>query len=175
MRCDCATATTHLPCTYRGSSSQGREAECQGNNDLDSGACIYLEATIYPLESFFSSILAMHFFLIFLAFQVTLSKKMVDIASGSVESAEAAVSVATTAAAARYAEISKAIVVSYFSFAYKSQVTLASEKSVCKLLLDKNDSCKPHELTVLFVATALTSFISASVCAFLPAKFYTIS
>jgi hypothetical protein len=44
--------------------------------------------------------------------QVTLSKKMVDIASGPVEAAEAAVSVATTAAATQYAEISKAIAVS---------------------------------------------------------------
>jgi hypothetical protein len=44
--------------------------------------------------------------------QVTLSKKMVDIAAGPEESAEAAVSVATTAAAARYAEIAKTITVS---------------------------------------------------------------
>jgi hypothetical protein len=41
--------------------------------------------------------------------QVTLSKKMVDIAVGPVDAAEAAVTVATTAAAVRYAEISKAI------------------------------------------------------------------
>jgi len=41
--------------------------------------------------------------------QVTLSKKMVDIAVAPVEAAEAAVSVATTAAATRYGEISKAI------------------------------------------------------------------
>ena len=41
--------------------------------------------------------------------QVTLSKKMVDIAVGPVDAAEAAVTVATTAAAVRYADISKAI------------------------------------------------------------------
>ncbi len=40
---------------------------------------------------------------------MTLSKKMVDIAVGPVDAAESAVSIATTAAAVRYAEISKAI------------------------------------------------------------------